>query len=462
MMKIISRNQLQEGINSLAETSLNLIKKNPEIAYTTFKDQVEMNSKVYLQQQQIAQDRVALEKAKLLVKFKTIFRDSAVKSKLNRLLKIYSDTIRTPKLNCKMKVSIIGAGPAGLITAYLLARQGAEVTIYEARSFIDFSLRPQNISFKEAEIHLKGVLEKKLYQKFFQRGAALDHERKLRITIGTFQEVLVEGMKNFNVKIHYNTAVTLNNVEKFKDADFILIASGAHAYKRLALQDYFEQEVFDQYTTRGRTALFIRPSLASSGYTGHQREGHDWWRKNKSVFSGRILSQDIDRVITALSKDKAIRAKIRQLKKLKTDTNVEYTFIFGNNSPDFLKTLDMNFEPIIQSEYVVTPTILCNPLSEYQNKPLIAIGDSNGAPHPLAAIGTLKFIKDAKELIKFIAVYKELKHLNDVDVLSENLMRDLLNDVKNFYALTAMENIKNVFYANILSALFSKKIVKDS
>lgn len=392
-----------------------------------------------------------------LVTLKNIFRGSAFKSKLNRLLKILSDTVQIKQLNCKMRVSIIGAGPAGLITAYLLAQQGAEVTIYEARSLIDFSLRPQNISFKEAEVHLKGVLEKKLYQKFFQRGAALDHERKLRITIGTFQEVLVEGMKNFNVKIHYNTTVTLNNVEKFKDADFILIAAGAHAYKRLALQDYFEQEVFEQYTTRGRTALFIRPSIESSGYTGYQREGRDWWRKNKSVFRGSILSQDIDRVITMLSKDKAIRTKTRQLKKLKSNTKVEYTFIFGNNSPDFLKTLDMNFEPIIQSEYIVTPTILCNPLSEYQNKPLIVIGDSNGAPHPLAAIGTLKFIKDAKELMKLVAVYKELKHVNDIEVLSENRMRDLLNDVKNFYALAAMENIKKVFYANILSALFSNK-----
>lgn len=455
-MKIISRSQLQDGIDSLAEASLNLIKKSPEIPYTTFKNQVEMEAKFYLQQQQIAKERIALEKAKLLFKLKNVFRENIFK--LNKLLTIYSDTIRITSLDCKMRVTIIGAGPAGLITAYLLARQGAEVTIFEARNLIDFSLRPQHISIKEAEIYLKGVLERKLYQKFFQRGAALDHEGKLRITIGTFQEVLVEGLKHLNVKIHYNTVVTLHNIEKFKDADFILIAAGAHAYNRLTLQDYFEQEVFDHYTTRGRTALFIRSSLASSGYIGHHRDGYDWWRKNTNICSGNILSQDIDRVIAILSRNKTGNIQIKQLKKLKSHKNVEYTFIFGNNSSNFLKTLDMNFEPILQSEYIVTPTILCNPLSEYQNKSLIVIGDSNGTPHPLAAIGTLKFIKDAKELMKLIAVYKELKNLHDIKVISENIMRDLLNDAKNFYALTAMENIKKVFYENILSALFCNNV----
>lgn len=53
-------------------------------------------------------------------------------------------------------------------------------------------------------------------------------------------------------------------------------------------------------------------------------------------------------------------------------------------------------------------------------------------PPPLGGIGTLKCIEDAKELIKFIAVYMELKHLHEIEVLSKNLMRDLFNEVKIF------------------------------
>jgi hypothetical protein len=51
MTRLISRNQLQTSIDSLAETSLNRLKKKiPEIDYTAFKDQVERESKYFLQQ----------------------------------------------------------------------------------------------------------------------------------------------------------------------------------------------------------------------------------------------------------------------------------------------------------------------------------------------------------------------------------------------------------------------------
>ena len=64
-MPIISRDQLQNCINSLVETAEKLLKQNSGIPYVTFKDEVEHNATFYLQQKTKNHERIVQENKKL-------------------------------------------------------------------------------------------------------------------------------------------------------------------------------------------------------------------------------------------------------------------------------------------------------------------------------------------------------------------------------------------------------------
>ncbi len=349
-------------------------------------------------------------------------------------------------------IAIIGAGLAGLLAGTLCARFGIKVDIFESRSNKSSRVRPQNISFKEAELRLKPLLGEKIYKTFFDYGGALDGSTgKLRITTGSFQDILTKNLEDCSANIHYDHPFTSDDIEKLSGFDAILIATGVHACKRLGLSDYFNPIVFDEYITHGRTALCAAPTEQPHGYYRREREGYHWRRDNISIFSGNAFTPDLARLIHRFEEKKIHPQQIPRLASLMKEKTTEYTFIFGNDTDEFLRNLprSTNNYLIEETRFTVEPMISLTPVSQINQIPLIAIGDANGSPHPLAAIGTLKFLRNMTHLVSTISAI----HYTTSQVDSDKLCKKLLK----IYHETAMKNNREVFFANILCSIFSEE-----
>jgi hypothetical protein len=363
------------------------------------------------------------------------------------------------------KVAIVGAGLAGLFAAYVLTQQGIVPEIFESRSNDDARLRPQNISFKEADTCIKPILAKKYYDAFFERGGAMDGaSAKLRLTTGTFQDVLTEALLEAGVRIHFDSPIHDVNIFAQHAYDAILIAAGVHSCECLALQPYFHPLHFPAYAARGRTALCIAPSNEPHGYQRSESEGWGWQRNNKSVFSGKAFQGDLERLIKPLRKTIAQENRIAYLSHLATLPSIEYTFNFGNNTPHFMREATWPTPPLApnretyivkQWSFYVEPMITTQVASEQSNRLLIAIGDANGSAHPLAALGTIKFCRNAPFLPALLRSYVCLKNLSPR--VDPGLIKTAISQLTAIFHHHATQNTQEVFWANICCSLFSRE-----
>jgi hypothetical protein len=345
------------------------------------------------------------------------------------------------------QVTIIGAGSAGLLAAFQLIKAGFSVTVYEKRSKALSTLRYPNISFKEGEQTLRPLLGDTIYQRFLSSGGSLDgRSGKLRLTIGRFQEILLDELSlSPNFKIHFNQTFSFDNKTLYEGSDLILIASGAHAAERLSVEKELTVERFPNHNAKGITALYVKSSNGPHGYYRKDIDGYHWRRDNKSVYSGEAFSHDLKRVAYQID-DKQIKAQLSQLIQA---NSVEYTFSFGNDTPHFFNNPPLDIDPILLARYEVKPQIALTPVFQKENKTVIAIGDANGTPHPLAAIGTLKFVRNVIHLKTFLTRQCQITQTDNINKVALSKMNH------KWYENEAMRNIEEVFFANIFCSLYS-------
>ncbi len=503
-----NRHALAKIIDELATIARAILEKNPDIPYATFKKQVFEHSPLWhrdrkslIEHRQVLLD--TLSQSAIVDKKNEVIAEQ-IKSVVQDYCSANTAKTERPRRAKPARISIIGAGTAGLLYGLILAREGFDITIYEARSRQDAFLRHPNISFKEAEERLRPLLGEQGYQKFFTRGAALDGDTgKLRMTIGAFQEILYEQLVAAGAQVHFNHAVDLNELKNMGTThpslwrkpesrrvlranarsaswiprssrgmtgcrqlqnrshyDFILLATGTHTHKRFSLTQQLQIQEFPEYTAGGRTALLLKASQETHGYTRSERDGYHWRRANKTIFDHGQLGHDIKRLIRVFEKENVNLNLIDKLQGLEKAKGIEYTFIFGNDTPRFLEGYDgSNYYLIYSQQYRVAPMIALNPVLHFNDSPIIAIGDANSSAHPLAAIGTLKFIRNIDYLKDFVSAYQDIKELL-IDCQQDDKLiaqaHQLLALLESTYTAIAMQNIKMVFFENILAAVFSE------
>lgn len=345
-------------------------------------------------------------------------------------------------------ITIIGAGSAGLLSAFQLGTAGFHVTLYEKREKELTTLRYPNISFKEGDKTLKPMLGDDIYTDFLASGGSMDgNTGKLRLTIGRFQEILLQHLETLpNVDIHFNQFFSFDDDELYQNADLVLIATGAHSAKRFELEAEFSIEKFPAFNAKGITALYIQGSDSPHGYYRTDIEGYAWRRDNKSVYSGQAFRHDLRRVERQIC-DNKLKTMISDL--IQADS-VEYTFSFGNDTPHFFENPPLNIDPVLLARYEVKPQIALSPLFHFRDKTVIAMGDANGTPHPLAAIGTLKFVRNIIHLKTFVTRQCAIKLNSSIDKRKNIQMNEA------WYVNEAMKNIEEVFFANLFSSIYSR------
>lgn len=359
---------------------------------------------------------------------------------------------RLPALEDKQKqhfhITIIGAGSAGLLSAYQLGSAGFRVTLYEKREKALSTLRYPNISFKEGDKTLKPMLGDNIYNEFLASGGSMDGQTgKLRLTIGRFQEILLDHIEALpHVEVHFNQDFSFDKSALYQDADLVLLTTGAHAPKRFELENELSLQQFPTFNAKGVTALYIQASESPQGYYRTDIEGYAWRRDNKSVYSGQAFSHDLKRVIQQIDNNDVKK----RLAALINAPSIEYTFSFGNETPHFFDNPPLDIDPILLAHYEVKPQLALTPLFHHCDKTVIALGDANGTPHPLAAIGTLKFVRNVIHLKTFVTRQCSIKYNREADKTKET------ENNQQWYVNEAMKNIKEVFFANIFSSLYSR------
>ncbi len=349
----------------------------------------------------------------------------------------------------KPHIAIIGAGLAGLFFAVGLCRIGFKITLAEKREFENNFLRPQNISFKFAERYLREAIGEELYQLFFTHGAFMDGATgKLRITIGAFQDVMYSYLKRTNVDCQFASEIDINQIQH--EYDYIIVATGSSTYLNFNLEKELNILSFPEYSADGLTALYLKPSSDPCGYSRVERDGYHWHRENTSINDHVNVQSDIKRLIQLIKTKSDDGKKLTYLDFLLTESRIDYCFIFGNKTDEFYK-FNKNAKPeelIWATGYHVLPLIALNNVIELNQNKIIVVGDANGIPHPLAAIGTLKFIKNFLPLAKFINAEQLLKNIKNPEKHREI--------VTHIYQLETYENIFQVYWENLMCCIYSE------
>ena len=426
-MKSIDMKQIIQKMDIIQSISEDLLKMQPEIGYSQY--EMSINK--------------ALQINSPLDVYKT-----TEGSTQTRALQLESLTNVQITANSDYHIAIIGAGSAGLLAAYYLSQQGFKISVYEKRSEKLATLRYPNISFKEAELRLKPLLGQSIYQQCFQYGGSLDgNTGKLRLTIGCFQEILLKELKSKeNVNLHFGQEINLHNPSQLKNYHLIIVAAGANSPDRMELNESIETKKFPEFNARGITALYVSESSGMHGYSRIDIEGEKWRRDNTSIYSGEAFTPDLQRLMRQIDDSSTIN-KLSALCKAKS---VDYTFSFGNHGNFFFDNPPCLVEPVKIAEFEVKPQIALKPIFYKQGKKFITIGDANGTPHPLAAIGTLKFIRNIPLLSNYLCKMVMINNSNKSN-------KDQLHEINEFqYLNQVMKDIEEVFLANISSSLYSR------
>lgn len=453
-MKHFSKEKLHkdytEKITELAQCAHAVLKKTPNLPFVPFHQEC-LESTSVQEKTSLVRNEADARLRTVLTELGSLTTDPALRASLQQ-------DAPPPK------VAIIGAGLAGLFAAYVLVEHGIHPEIFESRPNEEARLRPQNISFKEAETCIKPILQQRHYDAFFERGGAMDGDSaKLRLTTGTFQDVLTEALLEKKVAIHFHTPIHEVETLAQQGFDVILIAAGVHSCERLALHAHFHPVYFPEYAARGRTALCIAPSDEAHGYRRSEAEGWSWQRNNKSVFSGQAFKGDLQRLIDPLRQQVAQEKKIAYLSHLMTLPSIEYTFNFGNDTPEFMNEArwptpasvpDRATYIVQQWSFHVEPMIATQLVSQQDDCLLVAIGDANGSAHPLAALGTIKFCRNAHFLPALLKSYGALKRFPRD--MNPTLYEEALSQIMAIFQEQALQHTHEVFWANICCSLFSR------
>jgi putative selenate reductase len=115
-----------------------------------------------------------------------------------------------------LKVSIVGAGPAGLSCAYVLAMEGFEVEVLEAKGFAG--------------------------------GMAADGIPVFRLDDGSLNKD-IEAIQSLGVKIHFNRSISSADFEDIrKSSDYVYLGVGAQKHLPLNIPGEDAHGVYDQLT----------------------------------------------------------------------------------------------------------------------------------------------------------------------------------------------------------------------
>ena len=458
--------ELKEIVDSIAEAARKVLALDADTTFFMMREQALANPTLqhYRTQEQIALAQVRKAYDQAIINCEQLLQQSALSASDQACLQQLSSTYALtdglkvcgqPGSLPAPKVSIIGGGLSGLLAAYALSKAGAQVVVHEARAKARATLRIQNISFKEAEKHLRPLFGEILYQEFFARGAILDGDSgKLRVTIGCFQEILLEALADLPVQIYYENQVDISQCQQRDNPDMVIVSSGVHSCERLALHDDLLPVSYPEYSAKGKTVLFLRESEEPHGYTRSGREGQHWRRENKTIFSGQTLASDIHRAIANLREPSD--EQIAQLEALLDCATVEYSFNFGNDSPNFLDNVTADYQPLLQSNYCIVPMFARRLICQRAGVTVLALGDANGSAHPLAAIGTLKFVRNIAHVVPFVFSHQAIRILADNNAGLAPSYEVLQHACQALYQSLALCNTKQVLFENVLSCVFSE------
>jgi len=121
-----------------------------------------------------------------------------------------------PAASNGLKVSVIGAGPAGLSCAHYLAMEGFQVEIFEAKGFMG--------------------------------GMASDGIPVFRLDDGSLKKD-IDAIINLGVKVNLNTKITADKFEEIREnCDYVYVAVGAQESMPLEISGIDAEGVFDQLT----------------------------------------------------------------------------------------------------------------------------------------------------------------------------------------------------------------------
>lgn len=174
---------------------------------------------------------------------------------------------------CKpKKVTILGAGPSGLIAALVLAREGHQVCVYEKRSHEEFAQRWQNVAINIPQLVKDEFPE---LDKFLKDEQLINYEMELgdptqlrsyRIALGDLQNALVHMCRISHVDVRYGENLL---VEKIPDAQIVLITIPFRSVKALSQlvrdfdSDTINLERYNQQTNFLAQELFIKTLLVT-------------------------------------------------------------------------------------------------------------------------------------------------------------------------------------------------------
>jgi len=303
------------------------------------------------------------------------------------------------------RVAVIGAGPSGLLAAYILAKSGHEVTIYEKRERKGFSLRWQNISIncpnliKEEYNELYKRLESEHLIHYEMELENPKMIRSIRIAIGDLQDTLATLCREIGVKFHFGEIFSPLNLA---NSDITILANGANGLQELAdqgLRNSFEFENFPDYFTLGVAAIAYEPTTElPHGFHKERLKVADQnfrWGFKSTVVGAGVASQ---------AKRLARLNPGQEKFTIKTANPSYISYLFGFYPS---KKIDPPLPVDLISYFQVVPSIAKIGAILYEGKPLILWGDARCGSHPLTGSGSTIPFRSAKALLNFVDGFDE-------------------------------------------------------
>lgn len=314
------------------------------------------------------------------------------------------------------KITILGCGLAGMITALGLAKRDIPVTIIESRSskdnnfFKDVRTTALTSSSKSVlqDIDIWGDLEK--YTGCFNDIYVADNKSNEMLhfsseKIGSAERMghlientnfkqelfalassneLITILENTSYVIEKNTSeeckLLLNNKEQH-NCDLLIVCDGSAS---LAKQQYFSSQTEKAYNQHAITFV-IRHEIA------HEGTAVEHFMPSGPFAILPLKNQHLSSIVWSVESDK--------LEAIMNLPREELTYLVQQNAGDFLGTIQ------IENDAAAFPLKIYE-TKKYYNKKIVLVSDSAHIMHPLAGQGLNQGIKDISNLINNIVKFK--------------------------------------------------------
>lgn len=356
-----------------------------------------------------------------------------------------------------MHITVLGAGVTGLTAAYALALRGAKVTIFEKRGSsgrhgIEPAVveRGQNVSWTGFEKVLQPLFGEQafqqIYQDMFANGAVIaSNSKKLRSSIGAYQEVFISALQKLDVCIQYGVKINSEQIQTLSGTDLICVASGIKAHEEYP-NEAFTIESFPGVTCRVQTALAMYPAddKAKGFYRVDRQEGIEndknqtlsWRIKNENVQDRTAFATEVVRYIANLEKLQSklgiSKERITLIKnRLAKASHIAHVFYFGKDSPHFLSDIPVDSKeyPLLQMSVEVPLWMMNRSMVKNQHKiPIFYLGDASGSTNPLAAMGNHLCMKNARDITRLAEGLQQIKLMRASSLT--NIIDDLLKNIQ--------------------------------